>query len=62
MTPDQKYRVEITIAFTVDITADSPEDALEQAQHCCVNDGDPDTLSQRVWSMDDLDRLLIDNA
>ena len=62
MTPEKEYRVEITIAFTVDITASSPEEALELGWDCHVSDGTPDTLCQRVWTMDDPDRPVIDIA
>jgi hypothetical protein len=49
MTPEKKYTVTIVISFDVDVTASTPEDALEEARHCAINDGIPDTLSETVW-------------
>ena len=44
MPPDNKYHITITIAFTLDVTAKNEAEAIEEAQCCCINEGDPDTL------------------
>jgi hypothetical protein len=45
MPPEEhKYQVTVTIAVTLYVTAKTDAEAIEEAQYCCVNDGDPDTL------------------
>jgi hypothetical protein len=42
---EKKYQITVTIAFTLDVTAKNESEAIEEAQYCCVNDGEPDTLN-----------------
>lgn len=42
--PQKEYEVTITIAFTMYLHAESKQEAIEQAQECIINEGEPDTL------------------
>ena len=50
---EKKYQITVTIAFTLNVTAETEAEAIEEAQYCCVNDGDPDTLNIECYLIEE---------